>query len=83
VHETFGWIGQDIEDGSDPAHTGGTYRLRLDLARLETVATRILRGNRALTRGIRQTVSGNHQDMWSPISAFVLDGRSAGRYHLV
>jgi hemerythrin superfamily protein len=60
VHETFGWIGRDIEDGYDFSHTGGIDRLRLDLDRLETVATRTLRGNRALTIGNRRKVSGNH-----------------------
>jgi hemerythrin superfamily protein len=53
VHDAFGWIGRDIEDGYDFSHTGGIDRLRLDLDRLETVATRTLRGNRALTIGNR------------------------------
>jgi len=56
-----------------------TTWLRLDLDRLETVATQTPRGNRTLARVIGETVSGSPQGMWTPTGISVLVGRYVGR----
>jgi hypothetical protein len=79
VHETFGRIVRETEDGYGCSLTEGYIWISLDLDRLETVETHTLRGNHILAKVVRMRVFGNQQGMRSPTGISVLVGRFVRR----